>query len=290
MTLPPLIFDPCRRDLKLKRAHRKNATDADFLWRNAAQEMADRLAVTNREFAHAVMIDDFGKRDAGPFERCHNLGPLRFDPLRRVQIDRAVQDGAPMKMEILGDQTRDCDLILSCFGLHWVNDLPGVLHQIRQALKPDGLFMAVLPGQGTLHELNDCILQAEMERLGGAGMRTDPFAEIRQIGDLLTRAGFTLPVVDGDEVVVRYRSFEGLISDLRSMAATSSLVTNRTPMGAGTLDAIKRLYRQNYCDDDGKLRATFRFIFLSGWAPHESQQKPLERGSAQVSLKRILEP
>lgn len=275
VTSPPEIFDRRRYKLKILRAKRLNAPDADFLMKHAAKEIADRLSVINREFAKTVDIGWYGKHGTESINQCKNVGPVVLDPL---------QDS-----EILGPQTHNCDLILSCFGLHWVNDLPGVLHQIRRALKPDGLFMAVLPAQGTLHELSDCFIRAEIETKGGAGMRFDPFLEVRQVGDLMTRAGFTLPVTDVEEVTVRYNQIGKLISDLRAMAATSSLASNQANLAKNTFNLAKRKYEENYSDHDGKIRATFRFVFLSGWAPHESQQKPIARGSAKFSLKDALE-
>jgi SAM-dependent methyltransferase len=164
------------------------------------------------------------------------------------------------------------DLAVSLLSLHETNDTPGLLAQIRRALKPDGLFLAALPGQGTLAELRTALLEAETEVSGGASPRVAPFMDVRDAGALLQRAGFALPVADSETLTVRYDTMFDLMRDLRAMGATNALVArSRKP-------ASRRL-----C-----IRATFSLVWLSGWAPHVSQQKPLKPGSARVSLAEIL--
>jgi SAM-dependent methyltransferase len=177
------------------------------------------------------------------------------------------------------------DLVISALGLHFVNDLPGVMAQIRRALKPDGLLLAAMLGGDTLTELRQSFAAAEAEREGGISPRVAPMADLRDVGALLQRAGFALPVTDVDRVVVRYDSAFGLMQDLRRMGATNVLVERRrAPLRRATLLRMAQIYSERFADPDGRIRATFDVIWLSGWAPHESQQKPLKPGSAKASL------
>ncbi|MEP4032107.1 MAG: SAM-dependent methyltransferase, partial [Roseibium polysiphoniae] len=157
--------------------------------------------------------------------------------------------------------------------------------QIRKSLTPDGLFMGVLLGSGTMHELRDVLMRAELESTGGAAARVSPFADTRDLGSLLQRAGFALPVTDMDRLTVRYSNMFDLMKDLRSMGATSILSErSRKPLTKTILLRAAELYAQDYCDPDGRIRATFSLVSLSGWAPHESQQQPLKPGSAKTRL------
>jgi SAM-dependent methyltransferase len=173
------------------------------------------------------------------------------------------------------------DLVVSGLALQWINDLPGTLVQIRRALKPDGLFLAALVGGETLTELRQSFAAAEAEIEGGVSPRVTPFADLRDLGMLLQRAGFALPVTDVDRLVVRYSSPFGLMEDLRRMGATNVLrERRRTPLRRATLIRMAEIYADRFADPDGRIRATFDIVWLSGWAPHESQQKPLRPGSA----------
>jgi SAM-dependent methyltransferase len=177
------------------------------------------------------------------------------------------------------------DLLVSALALQFVNDLPGALIQIRRALKPDGLLLAALIGGDSLIELRSAFAAAESEMEGGASPRVAPFADIRELGGLLQRAGFALPVVDSERVTVRYDSALALMRDLRRMGATNILHERlRTPLKRGTLERVKEIYADRFADADGRVRATFEIIWLSGWVPHESQQKPLKPGSAAQRL------
>jgi SAM-dependent methyltransferase len=169
--------------------------------------------------------------------------------------------------------------------LQVVNDLPGALAQIRRALRPDGLLLAATLGGDTLTELRQSFAAAEAELDGGVSPRVAPFADLRDIGALLQRTGFALPVTDVDRVIVRYDSAFALMQDLRKMGATTVLVERRrTPLRRATLLRMAAVYAERFSDPDGRIRATFEVIWLSGWAPHESQQKPLRPGSAKASL------
>lgn len=177
------------------------------------------------------------------------------------------------------------DLAVSALALQWVNDLPGTLAQIRRALKPDGLFLAALLGGDTLTELRQSFAIAEAEIEGGVSPRVAPFADMRDVGALLQRAGFALPVADIDRLTVRYDTPFGLMQDLRGMGATNVLLERRrTPLKRATLQRMAQIYAERFSDADGRLRATFDIVWLSGWAPHESQQQPLRPGSARTRL------
>jgi len=177
------------------------------------------------------------------------------------------------------------DLVVSALALQFVNDLPGTLIQIRRALRPDGLLLAALVGGDSLIELREAFAAAESEAEGGVSPRVAPFADLRDIGALLQRAGFALPVVDTDRLTVRYDSVRDLMRELRRMGATNILhERRRTPLRRATLDRMEDIYCDRFGDPDGRLRATFEIVWLSGWAPHESQQKPLKPGSAAQRL------
>jgi SAM-dependent methyltransferase len=177
------------------------------------------------------------------------------------------------------------DLVVSGLTLHLVNDLPGTLVQIRRALKPDGLFMAALLGGDTLTELRAAFAAAEAEVEGGLSPRVLPFADLRDLGALLQRAGFALPVTDVDHLTVRYASPLALMHELRRMGAANPLVDrSRRPLRRATLARMLEIYAQRFADADARIRATFEIVYLSGWAPHASQQQPLAPGSARTRL------
>jgi len=177
------------------------------------------------------------------------------------------------------------DLVVSALNLQFVNDLPGTLIQIRRALRPDGLFMAAMVGGESLNELRTAFADAESEVEGGLSPRVAPFADVRELGALLQRAGFALPVVDSERLTVRYDSALALMHDLRSMSATNVMQERRRkPLKRATLQRMAAIYADRFADADGRLRASFEIIWLSAWAPHESQQQPLKPGSAAQRL------
>jgi SAM-dependent methyltransferase len=191
--------------------------------------------------------------------------------------------------EPLSLQAESLDLVVSALALQFVNDLPGVLAQIRRALRPDGLLLAAMLGGDTLTELRQCFAAAEAELEGGVSPRVAPFADLRDVGALLQRAGLALPVTDVDRIVVRYDSAFDLMHDLRRMGATNILVERRRgPTRRATMLRMAEIYRERFADPDGRIRATFDVIWLLGWAPHESQQKPLKPGSAKVGLEQAV--
>ncbi len=212
------------------------------------------------------------------------LAGLR-DPLTRraAKVERV--DLFASDREDLGLAPQSIDLAVSALALQFANDLPGVFAQVRRALKPDGLFLAAMIGGETLNELRQAFAAAESERDGGISPRVAPAIDVRDLGALLQRAGFALPVTDSDRLIVRYDDAFSLMRDLRKMGATNVMVERRrVPLRRETLLRMAAIYAERYSDPDGRIRATFDILWLSGWAPHDSQQKPLRPGSAQASL------
>jgi SAM-dependent methyltransferase len=276
MTNSPLIFD---RKLIAARAARARAQGpATFLIERAAQDLVERLSAVKRQFAVAA---DIGT-PTGDLVRA-----LAANPAIGSVVATGTQRGAGVMAdeEALPFRNESVDLVVSALALQAVNDLPGTLVQIRRALKPDGLFLAALLGGNTLTELRESFFAAEEEIEGGASPRVAPFLEVREAGGLLQRAGFALPVIDIDNLTVRYGSPFSLMRDLRAMGATNPLVERRRkPLRRATLLRMAQIYAERFVDPDGKVRATFDIVWLSGWAPHESQQKPLRPGSAKMRL------
>lgn len=255
---------------------------ADFLHRRAAGDMADSLSATLRDFSRVVDLSPrqglFAEVAAkqGADER---LG--RIETLGEVGW-RADPGSSALKLEDGG-----VDLIVSVLGLHWANDLPGALAQVRRALRPDGLFLATLFGGATLSELRQALTQAELEETGGAAARVSPFADGFDGAGLLQRAGFALPVVEVDRVTVRYDDILALMRDLRAMGEGNGLAGVVRPLSRGVLARAQAIYAERW-GQGGRIPATFEIVSLAGWAPHESQQKPLARGSATTRLADVL--
>jgi SAM-dependent methyltransferase len=280
MTAPPL-FDTGLARRRLARAHR--AGYADFLLRRVVDDLDDRLGAVLRTFSEAV---DLGTPSALAAQRLRASG--RVGHLTRL-APRAEAGAVLADPEALPLAPGRFDLAVSLLALQHVNDLPGALAQLRRTLRPDGLFIGCLLGGRTLTELRQVFGQAESEVEGGVSPRVAPFAEVREMGSLLQRAGFALPVTDVETVTVRYRDPFALMHDLRAMGLTNVLVDRRrTPLRRATLLRAAALYAERFADPDGRLRASFEILWLSGWAPHESQQKPLKPGSAQTRLAEAL--
>ena len=242
-----------------------------FLLDRIAEDMAERLQAVLRPFDSAAEIGSAS-------DQLQTALAGRVAQLARIDLPELESEPLSLPPESL-------DLAVSALAFQFVNDLPGVLAQIRRGLKPDGLLLAAMTGGDTLTELRQSFAAAEAECEGGVSPRVAPFADLRDVGALLQRAGFALPVTDVDRVVVRYDSAFALMADLRRMGATNVLVERRrTPTRRATLLRMAQLYGERFADADGRIRATFDVIWLSGWAPHESQQKPLRPGSAKASL------
>jgi len=283
MTSPKKLFSENRRKAVELRAMRIGNESSNFLSKIAAETIEERLSVINRQFDRAV-----------DFLSTHNaMMPLleKLDNVKLVEQIVSITHGDKAKTtepELVPLEARSTNLITSVFALHRSNDLPGSLIQIRKSLVNDGLFMAALPGDNTLHELRECLITAESEVHGNASLRIEPFGEIRQLGGLLQRAGFSLPVVDSEIFTIRYKNFKALISDLRMIGATNTLAQKPSFASKRMFDRTEELYQERYQDYDGKLTATAEIIFLSGWSPDKSQQQPLKPGSANKQLKDFL--
>ena len=277
----PMIFD--RALLRRRRQRAAALGPATFLLDRVADDLAERLATVLRRFELAVDLGTPGAAVRAALARLESVGSIVaadvMPDATRGEIFVAADEAALP----FGDAT--IDLVVSALALQFVNDLPGVLVQIRRALKPDGLLLAALLGGETLTELRQSFAEAESDIEGGASPRVAPFADLRDLGALLQRAGFALPVTDVDRVTVRYDSVFGLMHDLRRMGATNALLARRrTPLKRATLQRMAEIYAQRFADDDGRLRATFEIVWLSGWAPHPDQQQPLKPGSAKARL------
>lgn len=286
MTLEPIIDTELATRRKL-RAMANPAPGSDFLLNRAAEDLADRVATVARRFPRAATLFSHGDAAAQAL-----LSTGKVDEVEQIAAHAAFAGSSGSRLaapETVPIEPSSLDLIVSLMALHEVNDLPGLLVQARRALKPDGLFLAAFPGAGTLAELRDSLLGAEIEITGGASPRILPFADVRDAGALLQRAGFALPVADVETVTVRYESMFALMRDLRAMGATNPLLARiRKPTGRAIFLRAAELYAERFSDPDGRIRASFSTIWLSGWAPDASQQKPLRPGSAKVSLAKAL--
>jgi NADH dehydrogenase [ubiquinone] 1 alpha subcomplex assembly factor 5 len=282
------VFD--RRMLRLHRSRMASVLhDFDFLIREAARRLVERLGDVRREFPIALELGCHTGQLAAALRGNRQVGELiqadlSYDMARHAHGPRLVADE-----EALPFGPSCLDLVISCFSLHWVNDLPGTLAQVRYALKPDGLFLAIMPGGSTLFELREALLRAELDVRGGAGLRVSPFVDVRQGGMLLQRAGFALPVVDVETVTVTYDHPLKLMAELRGMGEANALVQRgRDPLGHATLWRACEIYRERFGDRAQRIPATFQLLTLSGWAPDPSQPLPIRRGSGQVSLAEAL--
>ena len=280
-------------DTSLWLAHKRRAlahpvTGVDFLMRRTAEDLADRLGAVERKFGKAATL--FCQTQAAA-DILTESG--KVVDVTRVESDAAFLDeatGLVAPPETVPFEPESLDLAVSLLSLQAMNDIPGMLIQIRRALKPDGLFLGAFAGAGTLSELRESLLAAETELYGGASPRVLPFTDVRDAGALLQRAGFALPVADVETVTVRYATLFDLMADLRGMGETSALLDRSRRPGTRKLFArAAEIYAERFSDADGRIRASFSIVWMSGWAPDASQQKPSKRGSATVSLAKILE-
>jgi len=259
-----------------------------FLMDRVAEDMAERLSAVRRTFDVVVDLGtptDTVRRAilaSGAVERIVAAAPTIVAREEQTPLVLADEERLPFRDASL-------DVVVSGLALQFVNDLPGALVQIRRALKPDGLFLAALIGGDTLTELRQAFAAAEAEIEGGVSPRVAPFADVRTMGALMQRTGFALPVTDVDHVCVRYDSPLRLMQDLRRMGATNVLAERRRGvLRRQTLKRLIEIYAERFADPDGRVRASFDIIWLSGWAPHESQQQPLRPGSARMRLAEAL--
>lgn len=276
----PTLFD---RSLLRARQQRARALGPEtFLIDRVAQELGERLSAVLRTFDVAV---DLGT----PTDAVTRVLAESGKVATLVRASHDAQGDAPLRVvadeETLPFADGSLDLVVSALALQFVNDLPGALIQIRRALKADGLLLAALIGGDSLTELRQAFAQAESEIEGGASPHVAPFADLREWGALMQRAGFALPVIDCERLTVRYDNVFALMRDLRRMGATNVLAERRrSPLRRATLQRMAEIYAQRFADADGRLRATFEIVWLSGWAPHASQQRPLKPGAATQRL------
>jgi len=286
---PPPLFD--RRAIRQRLTRAVAIGAADFLVAHAARDLIERLSVIKRDFPcildlgtpSPLLAEQLAAATGAPYV-------VRLSPVQ------ATLGRAPL-LAFVGDEealplaAERFDLAVSALALQHVNDLPGALVQLRRVLKPDGLFLGCLLGGKTLEELRLAFAIAETEVTGGLSPRVAPFADVRDMGALLQRAGFALPVVDSEPLAVRYRDLFGLIADLRAMGATNALTARlRKPTTRSVFRRAAQIYAERFADPDGRVKATFELIYISGWSPHESQQKPLAPGSARMRLSEVLGP
>lgn len=283
-TAAPRLFDRALLAARRARARARPREGADFLLARAVDDLADRLIPVLRRFPLAV---DLGLAAGPAAATIRRLG--KADEVRVAALDDGPGVDLVVDEEALPFPPESLDLVVSLLSLQFVDDLPGTLIQIRRALRPDGLLLAALVGGDTLRELRDALASAEVELTGGLSPRVAPFVGVRDLGALLQRAGFALPVTDSDRFTVRYGSMFDLLADLRAMGATNVLHDrSRRPVSRRLFLRAAEIYAERHADPDGRLRATFEIVSASGWAPHESQQKPAARGSATMSLAEAL--
>ena len=289
---PAMVFDRAA-----VRAHRDRAAPGfgvrgDFLVREIGERLVNRLDDVKRRFARVL---DLG---------CHTgqLGPLlrrraALDLLVEADLSHAMARRASGPCRVVADEewlpvrAASLDLVVSALGLHWVNDLPGALVQIVRALKPDGLLLAAMLGGDTLFELRAAFLHAEAGREGGVRPHVSPFPDMRDLGALLQRTGFALPVVDADRITVTYENADALMHELRAMGEANAARGRAAHFARrGTFHEMAVYYRDMFGRPDGRIPATFQVLYLTGWRPHESQQRPARRGSGRAGLAEALAP
>lgn len=287
MSSPPLVFD--RQILSQRRARAlPGLQDYDFLLQRAGYSLQDRLEDIPRAFPTALEI---GSRTPAAVRQGWESASRIIDLLVMDLITPHVTDHAVFRgdEEMLPFQDGTLDLVISNLCLHSVNDLPGALVQIRRALKPDGLFLASMFGGETLWQLKQAFAHAETTLKNGLSPRVFPFADKQQMGGLLQRAGFSLPVVDSEILTVTYPHLFKLMADLRGMGEGNIIAArSKHNPGKAFFETAAQFYQEHFAGPDGKIEATFEIIFLIGWAPHDSQQKPLRPGSAKTSLAEAL--
>jgi len=284
MTDSARIFDRVAH----RRRRQRFAGGPDFLRRAIEERLLDRLDDIRRPLGRVLVL---GAQD----------GELAAAVRQRPGVDHVVtadevgRPHVPLDPDVLADEELlpfadgAFRTVLSAMSLHWVNDLPGVLIQIRRCLVPDGLFLAAMPGGETLTEARECLLAAELEVRGGAGLRISPMIDVKDAGALLQRAGFALPVTDVETLTVRYAEPLRLLFELRAMGESQALVDGaRTSLTRPVIARFAELYRERFADPDGRVRARFDIVTMTGWTPDDSQPKPLRRGSGEVSLAKAL--
>ena len=286
------VFD--RRQVRRQR-RRAEAGFArhDFLFRELAERLLDRLADIRQSFPLAADLSPHpGRLAAVRRAMGGNLGGIETMIETADGRTPGPLDSASLRIvcaeEALPFRSNSLDLILSCMGLHWVDDLPGALIQIRAALRPDGLFLGVMLGGDTLAELRQCLMEAELAETGGASPRISPMVGLRDAAGLLQRASFALPVADAETLTVTYPDALALMRDLRGMGEGNALAARpRKPIRRRVISHAAALYAERHAGPDGRIAAAFQALFLTGWAPAANQQQPARRGSGEISLAEV---
>ena len=279
------VFD-CETLVRNKQRAAKNIENHNFLFNWALDNTHDRLEIIKRDFPQTALIGArHSKTVAERIKIGKNIRNLTILDTSPSLLDQQTETKITITEEFLPLPPQSLDMIISNLELHSINDVPGMLIQIKQALKPDGLFIATLFGGDTLTELRQCIAQAEVSIYGGISPHIFPFADKQQMGSVMQRAGFALPVIDSDIITVTYNDIFKLMTDIRGMGEGNAVkARDKKPLSRAVLMEAARLYQERFSDPDGRIRATFEIIFLLGWAPHDSQQKPLRPGSAKTEL------
>lgn len=288
MDTPAKVFDRATVRRNRERAA-PGFAEHDFLFREVGERLVDRLDDITREFPLTVEI---GARHGLLKKLLAGHGGVETLVETNLSLGASggvLSPGVICDEEVLPFAEGSLDLVISNLALHWANDLPGVLSQIRRALKPDGLFLASLFGGQTLYELGQALGEAELAATGGMAPRIAPLVDVRDAGALLQRAGFALPVVDSDRIDVSYPDALTLMRDLRHMGETNAAIERPRHMSRrDVILASVAAYHDRFADGEGRVPATFQVIYLTAWRPHESQQKPARRGSGEVSLADVL--
>ena len=281
------VFDRKLMRLRRDRAARRG-DPCTFLFDHVGEILLERLGDVRRDFAKALNFGARFGRLAGPMAAVKNIDTLvHMDPSPDMARHAGMSGwpGVAADEEALPFGDGVFDLAIGNLSLHWVNDLPGALIQLQRSLAPDGLLLATMLGGETLKELRQALMAAELAVSGGASPRVSPLADVRDLGALLQRAGFALPVVDADRLTVTYDTVYGLLGDLRAMGETNAVVARNPATTRRSLwHETAQAYHDRFADPDGRIRATFEIITLTGWAPHPSQPQPLRPGSATTRL------
>jgi SAM-dependent methyltransferase len=278
------VFD--RAALRRQRERTAARLDGyDFLIREVAARLLERLCDIRRAFSLALELGCHTGQLAAVLRGRKEIGRLVQADLSPAMVRQAQGLRLVADEEALPFGADSFDLVLSCFSLHWINDLPGTLAQIRYMLKPDGLFLAAMPGGATLRELREALMRAELELDGGAGLRVSPFVDVRDAGSLLQRAGLAMPLVDLEPITVTYEHPLKLMQELRGMGEANVLVERaRRPLRRATLLRAAEIYHELFADARGRVPATFEILMLSAWKPSPDQPQPLRRGSGRINL------
>ena len=289
MMTAPKPFDTARH-LRFRNRAAPRFHEYDFLKARVSSALADRLADSAHRFKQALDLGSHTGQLAAALIEGGQVDQVTCFDGASAMID-GVPDGATAVVgdpEVLPFEQGQFDLVASALSLHWINDLPGQLIQIREVLKPDGLFLAGLFGAGTLSELRESLMQAETELIGGAAPRVSPLPGLQDCAGLLQRAGFAMPVADIDHVTVRYDTVFHLMRDLRGMGEQAAFAAGGRPLSRRIVTRAAEIYAERFADSDGRIRASFEIVYLSGWRPAPNQPQPKRPGSARASLAEAL--